>query len=253
MKSSIGLDTFSDSSPWVVVKDSEQSVQNWKELHGGRSYPRFPRDDIFNEVGPALLVGRQYSNGQEMQQPREISAFHSAFPDPQAFEIDQADANLLRTAWQNISLFPDQQKPVLSRMKISEIENWNLRLDPYPRLSNLHFDFLFAFLICLFAAVYGGLHSLAWDAQYLSEDDLSMWHLCSFAVAVGLPILILISEIAMHLPSQAKFFFIVLYFSTMAYGAARYGLIVLSLLHLASSPPEVCHVPPWSAYFPHIS
>ncbi|KAI4115615.1 MAG: hypothetical protein LQ345_003831 [Seirophora villosa] len=116
-------------------------------------------------------------------------------------------------------------------------------------------------VLTVMSLIYGGLHALAWFANFNSTTEQLLWRISSCVVMGGLPIFyVLIIEkddgfekgfykfIGIVLNSEILFVLI-----AIAYILARAYLVVECFIQLSHMPAGVYDVPEWSAYFPHLS
>ena len=114
------------------------------------------------------------------------------------------------------------------------------------------------------AIIYGGLHAIAWSAQFRSPTEQLLWRISSVAVMSGIPIMAAIYKLLDHVDSNAKknitnsLSFWLLGFGLLlplviAYILARLYLVVECFIQLSHLPAGVYEVPEWSTYFPHIA
>ncbi len=119
--------------------------------------------------------------------------------------------------------------------------------------------------------VYGGLHALAWSANFETSTEQLLWRISSCTVMTGLPLFALLiwstvytetswhdSKILQTMIGLAIIIcrcvtFILLILLPIAYVLARAFLVVECFINLSHLPAEVYDVPSWSSYFPHIS
>ncbi|KAL8846659.1 MAG: hypothetical protein Q9221_008266 [Calogaya cf. arnoldii] len=115
------------------------------------------------------------------------------------------------------------------------------------------------------ALIYGGLHALAWFADFHSPTEQLLWRISSVAVMGGIPVLAvnyaLLDLIRKRFPKGiypeiailvGKPGLILSYLVAVAYVLARLYLVVECFIQLSHLPAGVYDVPKWSAYFPHI-
>ncbi|KAL8644022.1 MAG: hypothetical protein Q9226_007979 [Calogaya cf. arnoldii] len=116
------------------------------------------------------------------------------------------------------------------------------------------------------ALIYGGLHALAWFANFHSPTEQLLWRISSVAVMGGIPVLAvnyaLLDLIRKRFPKYVypeiailvgKPALILFYLVAIAYILARLYLVVECFIQLSHLPAGVYDVPAWSAYFPHIA
>jgi hypothetical protein len=120
------------------------------------------------------------------------------------------------------------------------------------------------------SVLYGGLHALAWNADFINRAQQHMWRLASSFVIcfVFLCTLVMIVEDLLTAGGEYKFkamtkvnkfmyrFQIWQIFLAMGLGAymwARVYLVVESFISLGHSPAGVYDLPSWSSYVPHIT
>ncbi|KAL9631834.1 MAG: hypothetical protein Q9204_004049 [Flavoplaca sp. TL-2023a] len=113
------------------------------------------------------------------------------------------------------------------------------------------------------AMVYGGIHALAWFAQFHSPIEQLLWRISCVIVIGGIPISIAVCRllyspfgwydniVAILLISMPRV--IVGYLLTSAYVLARLYLVVECFIQLSHLPAGVYDTPEWSSYFPHIA
>ena len=108
------------------------------------------------------------------------------------------------------------------------------------------------------AVVYGGLHALAWFADFSSSTEQLLWRISAAIVMGGFP------------AAMGVFVVVGLFYNTrddwdtylaltlsililLAYILARAYLVVECFINLSHLPAGVYDVPQWSSYFPHIA
>ena len=145
--------------------------------------------------------------------------------------------------------------------------NWpSIDLDP----KNIDWRLLLA--LNTSGILYGGLHLLAWNAQFRTDRQKSLWRLASFLIMTFVPAsnIILLTENLIFLGINAKIvghrmmvrfhrsFYrfkiaqICFLAGLLTYLCARIYLVVECFISLSHSPDEVYDLPRWSAYVPHI-
>ncbi|KAL9033990.1 MAG: hypothetical protein Q9180_005652 [Flavoplaca navasiana] len=112
------------------------------------------------------------------------------------------------------------------------------------------------------AMVYGGLHALAWFAQFHSPIEQLLWRISCVVVIGGIPTTIAVCRLMYSLVFRDKnvvaFLLVsvprvsVGYLLTSAYVLARLYLVVECFIQLSHLPAGVYDMPEWSSYFPHI-
>ena len=111
--------------------------------------------------------------------------------------------------------------------------------------------------------VYGGLHALAWFAEFSSPTEQLLWRISASAVMGGLPTIFAINRL-IDLLRRRNYPFnrfasvleqleLLIYPIALAYVLARAYLVVECFISLSHMPAGVYNVPDWAAYFPHIS
>jgi hypothetical protein len=148
-------------------------------------------------------------------------------------------------------------------------------LDRSTRTSNFEEDFLeitvgedgkmVPIVLTLTFLVYGGVHLLAWQYNFLTDAEGLMWRISSTVTASSGFIFVffhLIIELdspsfSNHLLERLKRNFVgcLLFLLVLLVGVdvlSRFYLVLESLRALPSSPPSVYDIPRWTAYLPHI-
>ncbi|THY75313.1 hypothetical protein D6C86_03695 [Aureobasidium pullulans] len=121
--------------------------------------------------------------------------------------------------------------------------------------------------------LYGGLHALAWNAEFVTPKRQNTWRLASLFVITFVPALtlVLLIENLVTFGIESNFvgrgvmlkinrfmydwqiWQVLLVLGSLMYLWARAFLVVESFLSLAHSPAGVYDLPRWSAYVPHIT
>lgn len=133
-------------------------------------------------------------------------------------------------------------------------------------------DFDWKLLVALNASsiLYGGLHALAWNADFINRAQQHMWRLASSFVICFVPLstCVLLVEDLLTVGGEYKFkvmtrvnkfmyryqlWQIFLASGLGAYMWARVYLVVESFISLGHSPAGVYDLPTWSSYVPHIT
>ena len=107
------------------------------------------------------------------------------------------------------------------------------------------------------ALIYGGLHALAWFAQFNSPTEQFLWRLSASVVMGGTPILLAIFNIRKQLDyytgdAARKCLKTLGIVGAVVYILARLYLVVECFIQLTHLPAGVYDMPLWSTYFPHI-
>jgi len=167
-------------------------------------------------------------------------------------------ADLLRT-----SQLGNDEKPQNTIVRRSR--NW-------PTIDLRPGDFDWKLLVALNASsvLYGGLHALAWNADFINRAQQHMWRLASSFVICFVPLstCVLLVEDLLNVGGEYKFkvmtrvnkfmyryqlWQIFLALGLGAYMWARVYLVVESFISLGHSPAGVYDLPVWSSYVPHIT
>ncbi|KAL8901753.1 MAG: hypothetical protein Q9192_000388 [Flavoplaca navasiana] len=132
-----------------------------------------------------------------------------------------------------------------------------------PKFADIIEKFPLAIGFSAAAMIYGGLHALAWFAQFHSPTEQLLWRLSSVAVMSGIPIMAVGYTLFDHVDLSRKkivswlfsslMFVGLLYPVAIAYILARLYLVVECFIQLSHLPASVYEVPEWSTYFPHIA
>lgn len=147
------------------------------------------------------------------------------------------------------------------------------RCNDWPETYEL-FEPQIAFGFGMGTLIYGGLHALAWSANFHSPVERILWRVSTCVVMGGVPVLFVLSLVMRRLiPVYAvsSIHWRYSFFKTMldtifphipelvallifaAYVLARAYLVVECFINLFHLPAAVYDVPTWSVYFPHIS
>ena len=112
------------------------------------------------------------------------------------------------------------------------------------------------------AMVYGGLHALAWFAEFHSPIEQLLWRISCVVVICGIPTSVAVCRLMYLLGFPGDDLLAVLiismpcvligYLLTSAYVLARLYLVVECFIQLSHLPTGVYDMPEWSSYFPHI-
>lgn len=157
----------------------------------------------------------------------------------------------------------DNEKPENTVVRRSR--NW-------PTIDLRPGDFDWKLLVALNASsvLYGGLHALAWNADFINRAQQHMWRLASSFVICFVPLstCVLLIEDLLTVGGEYKFkvmtrvnkfmyryqlWQIFLASGLGAYMWARVYLVVESFISLGHSPAGVYDLPTWSSYVPHIT
>ena len=131
-----------------------------------------------------------------------------------------------------------------------------------PRFADILDEIPLALGFSAAVIIYGGLHALAWFAQFRSPTEQLLWRMSSVAVMSGIPIMAAIKKhmdhIALYPETIVWLLFWLLgrglfYPVAIAYILARLYLVVECFIQLSHLPAAVYEVPEWSTYFPHIT
>lgn len=121
--------------------------------------------------------------------------------------------------------------------------------------------------------LYGGLHLLAWNAEFSTDIQKGLWRLASLLIMIIMPAstIILLTENLMFMVIDAKkvgyrimealyeglhrrgVMQVSFLLGLLAYLCARVYLVVECFISLLHSPVEVYNLPVWSAYVLHIT
>jgi hypothetical protein len=125
----------------------------------------------------------------------------------------------------------------------------------YGVLSSLEGNYVAA--MCAFtAAVFGGVHAIAWKFHFPTETERYIWITCALLIT-GLPFLLF----ALFLCIKYRIGIRILYWGPLAYFwrippvvyiAARAILLVHMFVLLRSSRDKLFYTVSWSNYIPHI-
>ena len=132
------------------------------------------------------------------------------------------------------------------------------------------FDWKLLVALNVSSVLYGGLHALAWNADFINTAQQHMWRLASSFVICFVPLstFVLIVEDLLTTGGEYKFkvmtdvnkfmyryqlWQIFLASGLGAYLWARVYLVVESFISLGHSPTGVYDLPIWSSYVPHIT
>lgn len=159
---------------------------------------------------------------------------------------------------------PDNNEESQNRI-VRRSRNW-------PTIDLRPGDFDWKLLVALNASsvLYGGLHALVWNADFINRAQQHMWRLASSFVICFVPLstCVLLIEDLLTVGGEYKFkvmtrvnkfmyryqlWQIFLASGLGAYMWARVYLVVESFISLGHSPAGVYDLPLWSSYVPHIT
>ena len=177
-----------------------------------------------------------------------------------SISLNIQDVNRWQMAWrafqlyENLDLMKAWDRPLVQRSR-----NW-------PGMDKI-FTFPVGLGFSFAAAIYGGLHALAWKAHFISLPEQTLWRVSSCVVMGGCPVILAWNASLYKLGDwedmgglvqrvvRITFYPLVgLYvLLILAYILARAYLVIEGFINLSHLPNGVYDVPNWSAYFPHIS
>ncbi|KAI4263417.1 MAG: hypothetical protein L6R42_001437 [Xanthoria sp. 1 TBL-2021] len=196
------------------------------------------------------------NTGIELQSMLKLGWFHPALP---SLNLTRQDINrwvMAKRAAELIHALKNSDRDIFDskpfRRRCTDMPDFDDVLDELP----LALGFSAA------AMVYGGLHALAWFANFHSPTEQLLWRLSSVAVMGGIPTLATINIIYDHL--EQTFYtrydkvvegsiFVLFFPVAIAYILARLYLVIECFIQLSHLPAGVYEVPEWSSYFPHIA
>lgn len=224
------------------------------------------RNDRENRTGSTTLAPGQYLQGTgfkawELKNLIESSeslasalesfeSYEGPHPSLPNISVTSQDITRWKMAWRAIQAFErGYGSPFLLRYKqliVQRCENW-------PSVKNISEELLTALTFSVAALIYGGLHSLAWYANFDSFDEQLVWRISACVVMGGTPVIWVLFNFTDNYLNLSLFGFFASGSVFLAYVLARGYLVVECFINLSHLPAEVYDVPIWSTYFPHIS
>lgn len=198
-------------------------------------------------------------------------------------ELDPEDAADWRLVSELYSGSHPDRKQFLLRSMVSRVSGIDERIDErnkyFPNESRRWDAVYFTVIALAGPIIYGGLHALAWTAEFPSRAEKLVWQISVVAVMGGMlgPMVIVIGS---EILSQSNIGDDTTYFLPMSVGESaaniltwifictfvglflglfllyvfgRIYFIVESFIQLFHLPPGVYDVPAWSQYIPHMS
>ena len=142
----------------------------------------------------------------------------------------------------------------------------NRRICNWPNVSAILEDPLVFLAFTAAALIYGGLHALAWSANFRTPTEQTLWRLSACVVMASNPLILIFFTIwdkildwtedghswKTPLNAIASVNIILMGLVILAYTLARAYLVVECFISLTHLPAGAFDVPNWAAYFPHI-
>ena len=202
------------------------------------------REDVLNMTKfPKFLL----LSNEDVKRWKRASNFLSVYDRTQRFvhESEQGKAHLRSSRF----------KRLLER----RISNW-------PDTNAILDDFLIFLAFTAAALIYGGLHALAWSADFRTLVEQTLWRLSASAVMAGNPVFLLFFTLLDKCTDRTHYYWfgrviiraikdfslILVILIVPAYILARVYLVVECFIGLTHLPAGAFDVPDWAAYFPHI-
>ncbi|KAL8954561.1 MAG: hypothetical protein Q9193_007194, partial [Seirophora villosa] len=241
-------DTYKNvfAKPW---SSADGSVQNaWYNL---LENPQFEYDGENGQdstrVEPGQAVPGTKLKTMTSQQVKDLVGDKSPYLPPiPSFRFSKEDFNLIKMASAASDARvrrPQEGKEKKFRRRCKNVRGWG------------HDVSLLGLTIV--SLIYGGLHAMAWFANFNSTTEQLLWRISSCVVMGGLPIFLVLSFILYHDHLDSDVFIkigsILMTLIIIAYILARAYLVVECFIQLSHMPAGVYEVPEWSAYFPHLS
>lgn len=187
--------------------------------------------------------------------------------------------------WQMASRFVDAYMGIYPELPrrywndpsiISLLDTISARLKDWPNIKDIFREPLLQIGFGMATFVYGGLHVLAWSANFPSFTEQLLWRISACVVMGGIPVILIIcghmtgyNMLDVLVPAEAHDYLrdllgnlfwpayylvrVVQYLAILVYVCARGYLVVECFISLSHLPAGVYEVPQWSTYFPHIS
>ncbi len=111
---------------------------------------------------------------------------------------------------------------------------------------------------CAIVAIFGAIHCIAWDLDFATQLESTLWRTSSIIVTVMPSIFVASVMVSANIydgilpPSSLLAHGLMLFVIVPGYFFGRVCLLVLSLLALRSLPEDAYLVPSWTLYVPHI-
>lgn len=151
-------------------------------------------------------------------------------------------------------------------LKLSIKSSLGRRRHDLPHISEILEDFTVFLAFTVAALIYGGLHALAWYANFRTPIEQTLWRSSTCVVMAGNPGILILNTIkdkCVHwyqiggswnalLKALSDVCIILMGLVILAYTLARAYLVVECFIGLTHLPAGAFEVPNWVAYFPHI-
>ena len=199
-------------------------------------------------------------------------------PQP-AIRLTVQDNTRITMAWHAFRLLRGESndRPALLEQRACTV--FNERLADFPNLNDFR-GLAIEFGFCAAACVYGGLHTLAWSANFRTPIERLLWRTSACIIIGGMMIVFasLLLELVLDKMENAthslwpndfsfkrsSFMRSILYILRftlwglamsvlLVYILARVYLVIECFISLLYLPADAYEVPEWSVYFPHIS
>ena len=195
---------------------------------------------------------------------------------PQFLRLSNEDVNRWKRASDFISVYGDTYLYMgASKHELVDVEGRRAeecierRIRNWPDIYDILEDTVTAMAFTAAAFVYGGLHTLAWFANFRTPTEQTLWRLSACVVMAGNPVILIFSKISdesarwdrrnsrllrgkepFHVLGDISADLMIL--TLLAYTLARAYLVVECFVSLTHLPAGAFDVPDWAAYFPHI-
>ena len=174
--------------------------------------------------------------------PESLNQAQELQPSFLSVTLEPQDITRWRMAWRAVEKYDRLDGHLCRRSK------------DMPDISDIFEQNRLMFGFSITAVVYGGLHALAWFAQFSSSTEQILWRISAATVMGGFPVARGLDRLDGITSNILETLIVTLLnLILLAYILARAYLVVECFISLSHLPAGVYDVPQWSSYFPHIA
>ena len=264
-------------------EDKQLLLQYPKTESGVLSFPQDPWNDRYNETHLEQETGHEGDDetGVTILEPGQTLQGTGFKAQTLESIVDRPAGFFSRNFTESFSNHTGSHLPLPNiRLTTQDVKRWKMAWRAYqtgffPRMlaqrnknwpdTDRLAEIPIALRFTAAAAIYGGLHALAWFAHFDSSTEQLLWRISACIVMSGIPVLFVVYTSSKWLEKNSyrsmskvqlvtsKFLFSLVILILVAYTLARAYLVVECFINLSHLPAEVYDVPNWSTYVPHIS